>query len=73
MIQLLELDKRACVMINDGNLPDDYVDFYHKIYAFQTKKRLIRSEPVTAIRLILPAVTLTPNIIARKTCFSILI
>mgnify|MGYP000594450435 CR=1 FL=1 len=62
MIQLLELDKRACVMINDGNLPD-----------VPDKKRLIRSEPVTAIRLILPAVTLTPNIIARKTCFSILI
>ena len=39
-IQLLELDKRACVMINDGNLPDDYVDFYLTKYMRSRQKKI---------------------------------
>lgn len=39
-ISLLELYERPCVMINDGNLPDDYVDFYLMKYMRSRQKKV---------------------------------
>lgn len=39
-IRLLELPKRACIMVNDGNLPDDYVDYYLTKYMRSRQKKV---------------------------------
>ena len=69
-IQLLELDKRACVMINDGNLPDDYGFYLTKYMRSRQKDPMIGA--CDCYTLDLAAVTQTPNITARKPVFSIL-
>lgn len=39
-IKLLELADRACVMVNDGNLPDEYVDYYLTKYMRSRQKKV---------------------------------
>lgn len=40
VIQVLDLEERACIMVNNDNLPDTYVDYYVVKYMHSHRKRI---------------------------------
>ena len=40
VVKLLNLDERACLMVSDTNLPDDYVDYYLVKYMHSQQKKV---------------------------------